>query len=452
MLLRLGILATILLSLGLGIRDHWDSSEVRGPLVAEDMLSTGRVRPPYLLGEPYWNKPPLFHGLVALFVGATGSRAEWVARVPALVAATLTLLLMAAIARRIVGERGGHWTGIFLLSSMLFVGLARSCEMEMQLAAAAALAAYTLVREVTGDRRKTRLFFLAASAGVIATWTKGPALALLFPALLLVAFAWQYRSLRLLVGPTAIGTISGTVIATLLYYGPAYLDPNTRSELLARLSFGNVLHLRPWYYYLYQWPAALMPAALLLPWMIRDFRLAPAPIKSLVTASLLGVGVFSLSSSKQSHYLLPFIPWIAPWGGYTISRLRPGKWLLPATVLAMGGLVALDIGLALARNERESPKAALQSFESKTTGSPLATLDLSPSLVHYVGRRDLVLIRTGYETALQWLAEHPTGHLLVGIDRKTPFPEQLASAPVAARWDFPNGRNALVLLGPGNPR
>jgi len=80
----LGIIFLIIFALGLYLPyielKEFQGEEGRRALVALQMLETRNFLIPNILGEPYFNKPPLFYWLLALVFSITNNCSEFVAR------------------------------------------------------------------------------------------------------------------------------------------------------------------------------------------------------------------------------------------------------------------------------------------------------------------------------------------------------------------------------------
>src|SRR5438874_4653208 len=76
-----------------------DPDEGRNAEVAAEMAAGGDFVIPHLAGLPYLDKPPGLFALAALAIRALG-RQPFAARLPAILASIVTLLLLARLARR----------------------------------------------------------------------------------------------------------------------------------------------------------------------------------------------------------------------------------------------------------------------------------------------------------------------------------------------------------------
>jgi 4-amino-4-deoxy-L-arabinose transferase-like glycosyltransferase len=98
----LGFVA-LLIAAGYGLRDPWPADEPRFAGLARDMVHTGRWLIPYVGGDLYQDKPPLYFWLLAASYALLGSvRASFL--LPSLLAGTATLLLVYDLGRRLHGR------------------------------------------------------------------------------------------------------------------------------------------------------------------------------------------------------------------------------------------------------------------------------------------------------------------------------------------------------------
>src|SRR5687767_4955563 len=96
----LGLLAFLLFSVGLGLRDPWPPDEPRFALIAKHMVESGNWLIPMRSGEPYADKPPLFIWAVAATYAVTDSL-RFAFLFPSLFAGLMTVLLVFDLGRRL---------------------------------------------------------------------------------------------------------------------------------------------------------------------------------------------------------------------------------------------------------------------------------------------------------------------------------------------------------------
>lgn len=358
--------AALLLLAGLGATDFWAPDEPRYGQVAQEIRSfehgpSGLVLL-HLAGEPYTQKPPLYYWLAALASAASGDRvSEVAARLPSALAGIATVMLTAALARRLVpGRLSPFCAGIVLLTTFRFAHLARRAQLDVLLTGcetAAMLAFWQIdARLRAGAPRPTGgvvAFHLALGAAAL---TKGPVGWL--PVLAIgVYLAWEGRArdlprllpvwgLLLSVGPVLVWIGGATALAPGGFFREAVVE-NLAGRFLSASS-----HVRPLYYYLYQLPADALPWTLLWPvvaWhgvrALRGGAEERRPWRLLFAWVGVPLIVLSLSSGKRGLYLLPVFPALSLMTGATLARLLERPAGAPAW---MGrGVLALGAGLCL---------------------------------------------------------------------------------------------------------
>lgn len=113
------VLTGLVLLLGLVALLGWlQTIELRGEeprraVVTLEMLYSGNYLVPQLNGWTYYNKPPLFNWLQLPFVQLFQSKAEWVMRLPSLLACLLIGFLHYRWAGKALGKEVGLWAALF---------------------------------------------------------------------------------------------------------------------------------------------------------------------------------------------------------------------------------------------------------------------------------------------------------------------------------------------------
>ncbi len=142
----LAVLATLAIFVDLGRPYLWDPGEGRYAETVREMLLTGDWLVPTLNFVEYYDKPPAFFWLVAVAFASLGV-SEWAARLPAAIAAVLTIGATVVFAWRRVGAAAALGAGAILATAILFVVLGRTVRMDMVLTlgvSATLFYAYTL--------------------------------------------------------------------------------------------------------------------------------------------------------------------------------------------------------------------------------------------------------------------------------------------------------------------
>lgn len=116
------LIILILISLFIALFLHLDYPYLRGEeqrraVVAIECMESGNYIVPTLLGETYYNKPPMFNWVVAGLMQITGSVSEWVVRLPGVLSLILISLLLYYIIARFAGKETGLLSALFFITS-----------------------------------------------------------------------------------------------------------------------------------------------------------------------------------------------------------------------------------------------------------------------------------------------------------------------------------------------
>src|SRR6516225_5254520 len=102
----------------------FEPDEGRYAEIPREMLQRGEWVVPYLQGEPYLDKPPLFYWLVMLSYRTFGVH-DWSARLVPALAVHGCVLLTYLLGRRGLGERSAFWGAAILAVAPAFAGMGR---------------------------------------------------------------------------------------------------------------------------------------------------------------------------------------------------------------------------------------------------------------------------------------------------------------------------------------
>ncbi len=345
----------------------WAPDEPRYAQIANEVHAAEHGVGSWLLlrlnGEPYTQKPPFFFWLVAGAASLGGGVTETTARLPGMLAGLATLALTAWFVSRRLGIATGLLAALLLLTSFQFAHHARRVHLDVLLTACELVALMAFDRlDRRGGRPGAALWWLHAAMG-LAVLTKGP-VGFIVPTLTIGAFlAWEgrlatlrrifpLRALAVSIGPALLWILAAVALAPAGFFGEAVVE-----NVLGRF-FAGTSHVRPFYYYTYQFPIEFLPWTLLLPslWWTRRQALdrdADPERRRIWRLGVACVGAtlafFSLSAGKRGIYLLPAFPalaWVLAdslvlW----LPRRRPspralGRWL-------GGGAAALTLLLAV---------------------------------------------------------------------------------------------------------
>jgi 4-amino-4-deoxy-L-arabinose transferase-like glycosyltransferase len=340
------VLWLLFVATGIGLRDPWPADEPRFALVARDMVAHHQWLIPYVGGDVYADKPPLFFWLIAGLLTLTGTM-RLAFLLPSALAALGCVLLVYDLGKRMWNRDVGFAAGLALLVSIQFVWQARQAQIDATLCFFTTLSLYGLLRHLLlGPNWKWYVIgWASAGLGII---TKGVGF---LPLLVLVPYAvlrgeWQPRPAmnggwRWALGPLAL------LAAVSLWGAPMLLaaqgDPALmayRDEILFKQTVdryaGAWHHQEPfWYFLVNVIPALWLPLTLLLPWLWPRWResLRNRDLRVLLPLAwvLLVVLFFSLSSGKRGVYVLPALPALAlacaPWLHELSQRKGPQRAL-----------------------------------------------------------------------------------------------------------------------------
>jgi len=352
-----GLAASVLLP-GLSTFPLVDPDEGRHAEIARELFAAQRWQDrvlPRLGGEPYRDKPILFYWLAASAYGLLGPTTA-AARLPAVVAAVLTVVATALAAMRAFGLRGGLVAGIALLTAPGFVALGRAATLDMLLTACITLGTLAAWRWATVG--SATALAAAAAAAAFGTLAKGLVAPALIGGTVLVWLMVGGRPSRLRLGHVALAATTYTVIvgpwaATTWVLDPDYLREQLLTHHLRRFLGGGpgrlhsqsaVVYLPSFLLGFFPW-ILLVPAAAVALW----HRPPGGPAAGFcVTWLAVIVGFFSASSGKLPTYMLPAFPPLAMLIGGSLAGIvtgaapaRPDKRTVPCPErLARWGMLA----------------------------------------------------------------------------------------------------------------
>jgi 4-amino-4-deoxy-L-arabinose transferase-like glycosyltransferase len=329
-----------------------DPDEGRNAEIAREMAVDGDLLVPHLAGMPYLDKPPGLYWAAAAAIRVTGNE-PWAARLPAVLAAALTLALLTRSAQRRGGRPFALRAAALLYFAPLFTVLSAYVIFDMPLTACVTAVWLGLAAEVAqGPSGRRRLWmFAAVTAGVL---LKGPvmlawALGGSLGAALLSRSRAPLRWLAWWPGWLVVLGVAGGWFALASARFPEYPRYAFLEESLERLTSGSFRREQPWWFVPAVLAAGALPWSLATPWWRRR---TPGEESLLSVESRIGLGFvlfaavfFSLSHSKLVTYLLPALPmlaWIAAEAWSDAERAHRAAWGLAAVYVA----TALAFGLA----------------------------------------------------------------------------------------------------------
>jgi hypothetical protein len=382
---------------------------------------------PVLHGEPFLTKPPGHYAAIGLASLPTGHVTEVTARIPSAVAATVTVVLMAGLFRRVLGDRAGLLAGLLVPCSILWLDKAPSAEIDMTLVGWVTAALVAFHSWVEAEQREkahpwqrvglAQLCLLCVAAGTLTKWT-APAF---FALTALPLLAWR-RQLRLLVGwpfltanVVAVAAVAGWAALVTQQVGWEALADTVRKEAAYRFAPKSAAKGYPWSevltYPLLVWAAHLPLSLFALRTLRRGFaarwddrgRLLLAFLHCWAWPNLL---FWALVPNHNVRYALPLSPalmglgvmGLLDWwrGSPPLAALQPTRWNATRGRLWVAAFLALWLAAKVvfvevvvprrtAGRDAEATAAALR--ELVPDGEPLFLLKLKDEgVLFYYGR------------------------------------------------------------------
>ncbi len=368
----------VLFAAGLGLRDPWPADEPLHALIARGMLASGDWLVPMVGGDFFQDKPPLLFWLQAVSYAVTGSERVGFL-LPSLLAGLGTLLLVYDLGRRLWNREAGLAAALLLLFTVQFTLQARRGQLDALLVFFITLSLYCLLRQLLlgGGWRWAIGAGLAAGAGALTKVVGFFSYFILLPWLFAVWRGWPgIRWQRPVSMWLASGLAFVAVVAAWLL--PVWLrsrhDPAVAAylhELLVTHTVDRYVdpwhHYRPAWYYLQVIATLWLPAALLLPWLVPQWRVALRQRDARVLLPLGFVALyllfFTLTRGKRDIYILGALPMLALVAGPLLPLLlaRPAVQRLLGGFVALVGAACLVIAAWLAWIDPERGRVLLQS-------------------------------------------------------------------------------------------
>ena len=355
LILPLVVVGTVSFFFGLGSVGLIGPDESRHAEAARGMLDRGDWVTPYLRGEPWFDKPPLYYWAAAGSMWALGET-EAAARLPAAIPAFATCLAIAFFGARLFDTAAGIRSALVLASSLGMVLYGRAAIMDslLTLTLTVGFGSYALHATVRPSMGWLAAAFAAFGASVLA---KGP-IGIVLPLLVIGLFhTLGHRSP--LPTPSQLATsalcfLLVTVpwhVAILQTHGWEYVEVFLFQHNVDRFLSTVHRHPGPFYYYLpilavvlFPW-SAFVPAAL-----VRSTRNMARSDSFLLLWIVVPLVFFSLAGSKLPGYILPVLPPVAlligrAWTPAKQAEEEEPPWLGPSMALHL--LLSIALGAAV---------------------------------------------------------------------------------------------------------
>jgi 4-amino-4-deoxy-L-arabinose transferase-like glycosyltransferase len=320
-------LCFVIYFINLGQWDLWNPDEPRYAEVSREMVNGGDWILMHRNGDLYTDKPPLFFWMVAISSFLWQGINPFSVRFPSALFGTLTVLLTFLIGKKLYSSRTGLLSGLILATSFEFAYLSTRGNIDTTLAFFTTGSIFCFLQwyqqgkggKTSREGMKGFSFYGYYIGMALATLAKGP-IGFILPLLvtllfLLVQKDWKgIKAMRLLPGMLLfMAIVLSWYLPAILKGGEDYLQATLIDHSLDRFTKGSGSHIRPVYYYLYQFPPLFLPWIIFLPAaLVYGFSRATMARRKeflFLTVWVIFIFVFfTLSEGKRGLYFLPLFP------------------------------------------------------------------------------------------------------------------------------------------------
>lgn len=292
------------------IRAPLPPDEVRNIHVAQSIQSPGDYLLPKYLGEPYYEKPPLYFWLLKLFLAFPLVNFLVLPALFNICAAAGILSLNYLFFKKQQQTRLGLYSSFFLATTIIFFGM--SFILRMDILFLFFIFAAVFFFWISLKEGKPKCLLAAAAFTFLAVFTKG-ALGIVFPLLVELAIATFLRNKKVFVNAVFVNLLAALMVFIWLFsfsnYAPDYFSKMFFDQTLARTA-GSAQHvslrLRPFFYYFPFLFLFLLPWTFLGAGYFLTFKRIKKDLweKVYLVWFLAGFLILSLLRSKMEMYLL----------------------------------------------------------------------------------------------------------------------------------------------------
>lgn len=349
------ILSCFFLILGNGIINLTNTDEVFYAQTAREMIQHNTWTTPYLFGQPQFEKPIFTYWLLRIAVIIFGVSDFGMRFFPALFATAGVIAVYLSGVSVFKDGRKAFLASLILMSSGLYIGLARSVSTDMIFSV---LVSLSLLSFFWGYNRRDKkawgllLFFAFAGLSVLA---KGP-LGLLITALVVAVFLLIRKDIKFVLCKYSLwGIFIFALISAPWYvfiinkYGHTFTHEFFYNDHIRRFLVAEHPAADNWYFYplftvigMLPWSAFLVAALISLPKLLRREE---RPFYIFLTCWI-GVTffIFQIAHSKLISYTFPVFPALAfIIAGFVYDVLLVDKSRRPFLIVAFGTLCLLLI-------------------------------------------------------------------------------------------------------------
>ncbi len=311
------LLCIFLFFLNLNQWDLWNPDEPRYAQVAREMVQGGDWILMHLNGKVYTDKPPLFFWLISLSSFLFQGFTSFAVRFPSALFGFLGILTTFFIGKKLYSSRIGFLSSLILMSSFQFAYLSTRANMDTTLTFFITFSLVCFCYWDWGEKRSLVIygFYIGMALG---TLVKGP-IGFILPLLISLIYLgvlkdWKtIKKLRLFSGMIlCLAIILSWYLPALLKGGKEFLQETLLLHTVDRFAKGTS-HVRPFYYYFYNFPIDFLPWTIFLPGAIyylfskEGDNQRKENLFILVWFAAIFL-FFSFSKGKRGLYLLPLFP------------------------------------------------------------------------------------------------------------------------------------------------
>jgi 4-amino-4-deoxy-L-arabinose transferase-like glycosyltransferase len=359
----------------LGQWDLWNPDEPRYAQVAREMVNGGDWILMHFNGKMYADKPPLFFWLIAFSSALWGGLTSFSVRFPSALFGTLIVLLTFFLGKCLYSSRTGFISGLILATSAEFAYLSTRANIDATLTFFTTASIFCFIKWYRyntphpyplpqGEREDKRSFIIYGFyiGLALATLAKGP-VGFILPLLvsliyLIIQKDWNgIKRMKLIQGMILfIIIVLAWYLPALLKGGKEYFNETIMLHTVDRFAKGSS-HIRPFYYYLYNFPADFLPWIFFLPAAIAyGFSGGKAGVKKEFLFLFVWFAVififFSFSKGKRGLYLLPLFPAVSLivgkwWDEFLSASIKyfHHRWFSIPLRIFSGLLLSLGVGI-----------------------------------------------------------------------------------------------------------
>jgi 4-amino-4-deoxy-L-arabinose transferase-like glycosyltransferase len=325
------------------------SDEPTRAVVALEMILSGNYITPTIMGEYYYNKPPLYNWLLIAFAETFGSMDEFTLRLPTVLSLLAYAWVIFSFSRPHLGKYFAALAALFTITSARILFWDSSHALIDISYALVTFSSFALLWYFTTKKQFTALFVSTYALTAIGFLMKGlPSLAFQGISLLVwFSFSGNFKklfSLRHLLGIFALLIITGA-------YYLAYLQTNSIDEALRTLiSESNRLQgsgsgLWQWLVHLATFPFDMLYE--FAPWSLLSLLLLRKSIRESVfkhsfyrfcaAIFLSNIVLYWLSADMRARYLFMLFPFVFIMGAAAYQQLEkePSIWFKTTRIITL---------------------------------------------------------------------------------------------------------------------